>query len=387
VKRISNTHLIVKVKAVILTLFLSATIFLSAILTIAHFPQTMDFGSFLASGKESLSKGNPYSYDNKLVFIVPINEFNLLIPSPNLNPPITILFFAPLASINIEPTAASMLWKTISVFWYIALTYYLIKTNSAKWTTALWVFALAGFWQTIEVGQIYMPLVTLALLAWDQLKKNRPVTAGILIGLLIAVKPQFAIWVIFLFFTSQWKSFISSMLTFILISLIPLQIYGMLIYIQWAQAIFQYNGILLPGNTSLQSFAAHMGLSQLVGNLIGATLLFCALAFTVIKKIKPIRSNFIALLSTLLASPYSWCGYTLFLLPIFFDQTKWSWKKKMAAGLLTVPFMITLAAFATTRINFIVFGWSYGWAVVLLLLDELTLPTLSCIEEQKAEVI
>jgi hypothetical protein len=360
-----------RIKVLFLSAYLLLSFFLSAALTISHFPLLMDFGSFLASGHEALAKGNPYNHENDLVFTV------YSVPSPNLNPPISILLFKLVASIKIDPIKVAMVWKIASLLWYIAIVYYLIKTHpeSSKLTTILWVFTLAGFWQTVEVGQIYMPLVTVTLLVWDRLKKNKSVAAGMLIGLLIAIKPQFAIWAFFLFFTKQRTTSIISAITSVAISLIPFLVFGTEVYVQWVQAVTEYNGILLPGNTSLQSFFAHLGIPG-IGITLSTILLLLIPVHIIIKKTGVMQASALSLVCISLISPYSWCGYTLFLLPVFFDQSTWSWKKQTAAGLLATPFLVILAFFTKATIYFVLFGWAYGWAVVLLLLDELSRSTL-----------
>jgi hypothetical protein len=233
----------------------------------------------------------------------------------------------------------------------------------------LWLFAIAGFWQTVEVGQIYIPLLLVTFLGLDNLKKNKPIVAGILIGLLIAIKPQFALWAVLLFFTDQRRVSIVSAVTFILAGLIPLLVFGTEVYVQWLRAIAAYNGLLLPGSSSLQSLFAHLDI-PILGSVLGVILVLCIMLFVVKKKISGMEASMIGLASIPLISPYSWCGYTLFLLPIFFDNGQWSWRKKLAAGLLTVPFLLLLGFYTKAKILFVLFGWVYGWAAVLLLLDE-----------------
>lgn len=371
-RRILQIFLSENLKTIILSSYLLTAIFFSALLTIGHFPQEMDFGSFLAAGQESLAQENPYDIKNNLVFTV------YSTPSPNLNPPISVAFFRLLAKINADSISLAAAWKIISIFWYAAIVIHLFKTNPSFFNAkkVLWVFALTGFWQTIEVGQIYMPLVGVAILAWDNLKKDKTVAAGILIGILISIKPQFAIWALLLFFANQRTAAMYSALTFTIVSLIPLPTFGVKIYTQWLEAIIKYHGILLPGNISLQSFFAHLNISS-IGTILSAALLIFILAYVTIKKSNVMQTSAIALTSTLLIAPYSWVGYTLFLLPLFFSQQNWSWRKKTAAGLLTLPFLIVLIFFSEAKIFFILFGWAYGWAVLLLLLDEFLEPTIS----------
>lgn len=357
----------------VIGLCLLFVIFISTILPIINFPLPMDFGSFIASGSEAAAGRNPFTYVHKLIFVVPIDEFNLSIPSPNLNPPVSILFFELLANPDFNPSIAAMIWKGVSFLGYILIICMLIinRTHNINPLKILWAFSMAGLWQTIEVGQIYMPLIILAVFIWQAIKEGRDITVGVLIGFLISIKPQFAIWPLFLLGKRNYKIFFASMVTCAIVAIIPVWVYGLEIYIQWIQAIRQYNGILLPGNTSLQSLAAHLGLSS-AGNLLGVVLFLFVLGFTVNNPIDNIHTSALAILVTILVSPYSWSGYTLFLLPMFLEDKKWSLKKAISASLLAVPFLIIQEAYVSTRITFLLIGWMYGWSVVLLLWNEVS---------------
>jgi hypothetical protein len=77
----------------------------------------------------------------------------------------------------------------------------------------------------------------------------------------------------------------------------------------------------------------------------------------------------LGIITSLLASPISWTGYTILLLPIFFSLRKWTLPVIMAAAILTIPFQVVLQLFQTSFTNFVIFGWLYGWAILLLLGD------------------
>ncbi|MBY5635159.1 DUF2029 domain-containing protein [Rhizobium leguminosarum] len=46
-------------------------------------------------------------------------------------------------------------------------------------------------WDTLYLGQIYTPLVLACIIAWLRLEKGDHLVAGIMIGLLISMKPKF----------------------------------------------------------------------------------------------------------------------------------------------------------------------------------------------------
>jgi hypothetical protein len=361
----------VRILKVLAALYLLLSITFAAKLAFMHFSLPMDFGSFLASGAEALAGNDPYTYDHEFVFQVPIKAFRLVIPSPNLNPPISVLPFQLLAATGISLFVGSVAWKIFSLVSYVFILVYLIRRypKSGNFMIFFWALCLAGFWQTVEVGQIYIPLLFAAILAWEHLEKQNWIVAGIFIGVLIAIKPQFVLWPIFLLLRDRKSVFFSSAITAFILSLIPVFFLGVDIYPQWLNAIREYDGILLPGNISMQSVFTRLG-SQ--GASLGATIILLAfmLVFTKLAKPTIAKTSILSILTILLVSPYSWSGYTLFLLPAFFSRRKWAWKLKISAGLLAFPFAFVLEYFTRNIFFFLVFGWVYGWAVVFFLWNE-----------------
>ena len=55
------------------------------------------------------------------------------------------------------------------------------------------------------------------------------------------------------------------------------------------------------------------------------------------------------------------------MLPVFFSLKKWTIPVTISAAILSIPFAIVLQLFQTSFINFVLFGWLYGWAILLLL--------------------
>ena len=56
------------------------------------------------------------------------------------------------------------------------------------------------------------------------------------------------------------------------------------------------------------------------------------------------------------------------MLPVFFSLKKWTIPVKISAAILSIPFAIVLQVFQTSFVNFVLFGWLYGWAILLLLM-------------------
>src|SRR5581483_4783872 len=63
-----------------------------------------------------------------------------------------------------------------------------------RWPFLAVALDLAGFWATVELGQVYVPLLCLAVAGWAALRAQRDLAAGAAIGLLAALKPNLAVW-------------------------------------------------------------------------------------------------------------------------------------------------------------------------------------------------
>ncbi len=90
-----------------------------------------DFGSFIAAGRLAAAGENPYSTNSSLVHIIGTQGAERTLPSPNLNPPISVMIFQPLA--DLDPIQAVRAWRTSDCHsvWSCdsAISDYLPKTN------------------------------------------------------------------------------------------------------------------------------------------------------------------------------------------------------------------------------------------------------------------
>jgi hypothetical protein len=333
-----------------------------------------DFGSFIASGQFANSGQNPYSIESPLILKVEFPKINRGGVSPNLNPPVSVMLFQMIANTN--PYKSAIVWRILSAILYllsILLLYrFYRENNSYSLWLILWALSLAGFWQAILLGQIYIPFVLTAVGAWILIKKEQSLWGGILLGMLIAIKPNFIFWALALMTIGNWGVFISAGVTATLISATPLFFYGGKIYIQWLQAVAAYtpNMLIFPGNNSLQGLTSRFGSAQ-AGAVLSVILGSAILLYIFKNKPSMISTNALGILTSLLISPLTWPSYTLLTLPIFFEKAGWTWRLWMAAFLFAIPFYFPLKLFQESFFNFVFFGWFYGWGLLLLLADTL----------------
>lgn len=354
-------------------IFLLASYYINITAVIGSWNKLMDFGSFIAAGQLSLLEINPYIDKSPLIFSVTFSNINHSGVAPNLNPPISVLIFEQLSFFS--PLVTTQIWRGLSSLFYIFAFIIFLKnrdsTNPVFLSRALWMFGLAGFWHTIELGQIYTLLLLLSVGIFTYTKKKLSFPAGLLLGLLIAVKPNFIFWAMALLAAGYIKIFIIAGLTALIVSLIPIYVYGIKIYEQWFEAskIFTQNLLVFPGNNSFQGLTARF---DAAATGIFLSVILVAIFLFIIKKQKPAIQTIhtLSIIISLLISPIAWTGYTILLLPYFMSLKKWDITHHLVASIFMVPFYIILIYFDASFFNFVFLGWFYGWGLILLLIKE-----------------
>lgn len=343
-------------------------------LVLSSLDELADFGSFLASGVELKAGKNPYGTTSPLIFEVSFPRVQSGGRLPNLNPPITLMIFELLAESDF--TLTINIWRIVSLLIFIASVLFLSVQYKPSSLRVLWMFTLAGLWHTIGLGQIYTPLLLLTCLIWVYSLKNKQIHVGIFLGLLISIKPNFIIWLLLLFMVRDWKAIKASIVTIVIIGLIPLLRMPPTVYLKWLEAANVDNKILtMPGNSSLIGLTSRLGHPE-IGIGLAAILILTAVILIYRAQhnnleISAESINSAGILLCLLASPISWAGYTILTIPIFLSQKEWKLSTIIAAAILTLPFNFTMHLYYLGSINFIFWGWWYGIALMICLINVL----------------
>jgi hypothetical protein len=331
---------------------------------IIHEPGLWDFGSFVASGRAASEGLNPYGI-YPLTLRVELPGFESW--NPNLNPPISALLFQ--AFDVADPYVTYQVWRWISVAVYAAAILLLVSRVGNRveaLVIAVWAFALAGLWDTLFLGQIYLPLVLVGVAAWLLLERGAGLWAGILIGIVVAMKPNFLVWPVLLLLSGQHRSALAAFVTAGAISLIPLVIYGPDVYRQWIELVAaDGDRALFLTNGSFAGLAARAGIPSF-GLVLGFLLLLGLAAWAWWRRPHVLTVSAMALLASILASPLGWIHYTLFLLPVIAMH----WNRmlmRVVALLLIVPVPFIIDQLGKPAWLQLTIGSVYGWALVLCL--------------------
>ncbi len=322
--------------AVGVVLFLVALFAFLAVGSLPSPTDLRDFGGAIAS-VQALNLGlNPYGRHPTL----PANP-ELQGITPNINLPMTLILLQPLAVL--DPRTAYLVWLMLSVASYIAVLVYLRRLYPLAATPLriLWAAALVPLWWTFYWNQVYVALLVAVLFAVHFLERGKLIAAALTIGFLVAVKPNFAVLPAVLILSGSRRVGAGALAFAGVLSLVPLIIYGPTIYAQWYTTISSANQqLMLAGNLSLWGLFAHLGATWIGQGLSVALLAILALwAWST----RPSVNDAIplAIATALLATPVSWPGYMILLLPWFF-RSKWSTAYRFAALAYVTPFPVGL---------------------------------------------
>ncbi|HEU0072646.1 MAG TPA: glycosyltransferase family 87 protein [Dehalococcoidia bacterium] len=315
---------------------LCVLIAMAAVHTLQPSDSLRDFATFVHAGRAYEDGLNPYVlYEEP----DPASGIQPGTPrdtgSPNLNPPISIYPFTLMNGHN--PVSVRNGLRVVSALIYAAVCIVLLKAYpwQRRPLVMLWLLAVAGFWYTLLLGQIYIPLFALGLGALLLIERGRNLLwAGLLVGLVVAIKPNFAIWPLFLLLAGQRKMALTSVAVAAAISLVPLLIEGPEIYSQWLDAARAYPRAAIAPNASMFGVATRLGIPE-AGYVLAAGLIAAAAFYTWRWRLTGREVSAWSVMLTLFVGPLTWVGYTLFMLPLLLSRPRWGgWEVAVAATML-----------------------------------------------------
>ncbi|MEA2387028.1 MAG: arabinofuranan 3-O-arabinosyltransferase, partial [Thermoleophilaceae bacterium] len=259
-------------------------------------------------------------------------------------------------------------WWAISVACYLVAVLLLVARYGGRRAVLIGLpaLALAGFSDTLFLGQIYLPLVLAAVGAWLLLERGHGAFAGVLIGLVVAMKPNFLVWPVLLLLSRHYRPAFVALVVAALVSAVPLLAMGPEVYRQWVELLASdRERAAFLTNASLTGLAARAGVS-VVGLVISAALLMALAAWALVRRPDALRASAFGLLASVFASPIGWIHYTLFLLPVFVRG--WGSRAMRAVVLLLmVPVPFVVDQLGTSTLNQLTVGSVYCWALLLCL--------------------
>ena len=356
-------------------IFISLNIALNATWVITTREGLKDLGSFLHSGAAYYQGVNPYSYQSWLL------PHPISVQALNLNPPISVYGFDYLSRLPASQVEAAFLGGSLVL---LALSVGLLMAaypEKRNLLVVLAVISLAGVWHMVWYLQLYAPLILAMTCAWLLMRRGNLVMAGVMLGLVVAIKPNFGVVILALLLARHYRVALPAFGTAAAISAVPLAISGPEIYRQWLELVSSFDGLVWTSNASIVSAGARLHMPAIGYALAAMTL---AVVFYWQWRMRPpvLQSTAAAVTTAVLIGPVSWAGYTLFLLPYLFSKP-WDRRLWLAVVMLDMPFAPKLLAAmlgfnvptapesSLTLITAITAS-VYVWAMVLLMHHTLT---------------
>jgi hypothetical protein len=292
-----------------------------------------------------------------------------------------------LAKINID--TAFTLWRIGSILLYAAAVLVLVAGVKPRRPLLFfaWSLALAGFWHSIQLGQVYVPLLALAVSAWISLRQGRPWLAAISLGLLAALKPNFLVWPGLLALRGERRSGFGGLAVFASLTAVSALLQGPGLYADWRRTLPTLDQTAagmahIGGNSSLIALSGRVGIGE-AGPLL-AVLLAGGLALIAVRRVASIAElSALGICGTLLLGPVTWVGYSILLLPVF-AWLRWNRMTVLAAAALCVPYWAVLQLGDVDSLSRQA-GESVYAIALLLLLTQLLLPVVQRLREGMAE--
>lgn len=285
--------------AIACALFVSLTLYAARAIPSLRGGYACDLDCFIGSSTYLRAGQNPYEYTVTL----PGHP-----PSPNLNAPLSLVLLWPLAGLSVVSVFPA--WAIASLVAYSATLALPLRGRRPSFIVILWALALPGLWYTLQAGQVYTFLALLVAGALV-LAVRHPALAGVCLGLLIALKPNFGLLALVLFAAGHRRLAASSLVAAGLLALIPAALFGPQIYRHWLSAGIRYSNPFW-GNGSLGSLASRLNIPALplVAALVLGTLYRVHRAHP-----DPEGALLAGLCLSLLAAPAAWIGYAVLLVP------------------------------------------------------------------------
>lgn len=319
-----------------------------------------DYGSFIAAGKAVRTGDNPYGTFED-TFRVNYGDFD--VDSPNLNPPASIYTFRALALIDPYLGKTMLNLASIAIFGGVLAALFRAYPEKRTPLMLLWAVSLAGFWHAVELGQIYAPLLAATTFAW-LLQDRRPLLAGLLIGLTIAIKPNFVVWPLLLLLGGDRRTSLSALAAAAGISIIPLALEGPQVYRQWIEASREFGGLEMPGNSAVVAILARAGLPE-AGVVTSVAIVIGLAAWAWRSGASKQELSAMGILGTLMLGPITWAGYSIFALPVLLSRPWGGWERASAA-FLAFPFWLLMLLMLLNPVTYVLIGPMYGWGILIL---------------------
>ena len=226
------------------------------------------------------------------------------------------------------------MWAVLSTLLFIGVAGVLIHRYRPQRKQVWWFLTCAATVLTLNLQQIYAILLVLSVAAWFLLESEHDIAAGVLLGVLVAIKPNLAVWPLFLALTGRFKPILPTCITAAALSIVPIFLYGPGVYSEWLRATGIDSHSIFPIDVSIAGNFTRLG-SRPAGLAVALLVLLLLIYLVWVVKPSLYETTGIALCASILCSPLGWLEFSLLLAPLLFAK-HWTPRTAFAALLLWI---------------------------------------------------
>jgi len=323
------------------------------------------FGAYWVSGSAAAHHLDPYAqYPIVGKSVVLFRGRERAIADINMNPPCLLPVFQMLSHLGLAGFAAA--WTLISAASFAAAIL-LIRRSVANLRSVqlAWLCLCSAVFDTVGAGQIYFVLLLLATVGLIGIEQRKDIKAAIGMGLLVAIKPTFVFWPIFVAASGRWKPAAKSLVVTAVVWAAAWVTYGSRVYASWFRALRADNHWIEATDIALPAWFARMGLphaGMALAAVLGAGLILLVCRF---RPSAPVASG-LGLITGIVCAPLAWAAYAILAAPAFL-ATSWGRLAKAAAVCLAVPGILVAVVIRNGTVAMYVAGVVYTAGVCLML--------------------
>jgi len=180
----------------------------------------------------------------------------------NLNPPHFQLLIAPLVPLGYRGALAVWLLFNVAVVvmaWRITVRELAPALTPKRILVALLVIFASAAWTSVAVtGEMSLLLLVPFVLAWRAARHQRWTSAGVWLGLCVAFKPFFLVFVAWLTVARRWRAIGGGLLSALACIVAGASVYGVKAYADWMRGLGRIGWYYLPMNVSLRGLAERL---------------------------------------------------------------------------------------------------------------------------------
>lgn len=317
------------------------------------------FGSFWTSGDAWRRGLNPFS-PQPLSWVVAIPGPDVV--DVNLNPP-TVLPLVILFTLAPMKTAA-VAWLLVSLAMALGSLTITARSAGASKLKLAWALSCAALVDTLMLGQIYGLLLLLGTGVHFGLRSDRHVLTSVCLGLIVAIKPNFAVAIAILFLSGHWRLAVGSGAVAGLVTALSVVAFGYDTFLQWFAAVRADDHAMFPTTVSLISYFARLHLLP-AGIASAGIILLVGAVWAYRTRPDPQRALALGLVVGMLASPLCWMHYTLVIVP-FLVTNDWNRPIGIGAMLIWLPQSIPMISIRESFMLQASLGGIYTLALLLI---------------------